>query len=175
MIFTGIGSQPPQDRRSRHMTTFQRCIELTHSIPLLTNPIEMNCTIPTISYPSYRYFVRQNAKLLELWQTKKGKGWISTVYLRTKMGDTQRRLLGFFFNPSLEGGFPLLLLFLSGMLLPCFIHNMFGYSLSYGISKLLHMKEQDCRTIALEVGMQNGGSFMVAKKNTGRISGQLRY
>jgi len=36
----------------------------------------------------YRYFVRQNAKLLELWQTKKGKGWISTVYLRTKMGDT---------------------------------------------------------------------------------------
>ncbi len=42
-----------------------------------------------ISYPSYRYFVRQNAKLLELWQTKKGRGWISTVYLRTKMGDTQ--------------------------------------------------------------------------------------
>ena len=55
------------------------------SIRIILNP---QLEIP-ISYPSYRYFVRQNAKLLELWQTKKGKGWISTVYLRTKMGDTQ--------------------------------------------------------------------------------------
>ncbi len=54
------------------------------SIRIILNP---QLEIP-ISYPSYRYFVRQNAKLLELWQTKKGKGWISTVYLRTKMGDT---------------------------------------------------------------------------------------
>lgn len=38
-----------------------------------------------------------------------------------------------------------------------FIHNMLGYFLGYGASKLLRMKEQDCRTIALEVGMQNGG------------------
>jgi BASS family bile acid:Na+ symporter len=38
-----------------------------------------------------------------------------------------------------------------------FIHNMFGYFIGYGASKLLRMPEQDCRTIALEVGMQNGG------------------
>lgn len=43
------------------------------------------------------------------------------------------------------------------LVLACFLHNMFGYSLGYGISKLLRMNEQDCRTIALEVGMQNGG------------------
>ena len=43
------------------------------------------------------------------------------------------------------------------LILACFIHNMFGYSLGYGLSKLLRMKEQDCRTIAIEVGMQNGG------------------
>ena len=43
------------------------------------------------------------------------------------------------------------------LVLACFLHNIFGYSLGYGISKLLRMKEQDCRTIALEVGMQNGG------------------
>jgi len=55
------------------------------SIRTILNP---QLEIP-ISYPSYRYLVRQNAKLLKLWQTKKGKGWISTVYLRTKMGDTQ--------------------------------------------------------------------------------------
>ena len=43
------------------------------------------------------------------------------------------------------------------LILACFLHNMFGYGLGYGFSKLLRMNEQDCRTIALEVGMQNGG------------------
>ena len=32
-----------------------------------------------------------------------------------------------------------------------------GYLLGYWGCRLLKMKEQDCRTIALEVGMQNGG------------------
>lgn len=43
------------------------------------------------------------------------------------------------------------------LILACFVHNILGYSLGYGVSKLLRLKEQDCRTIALEVGMQNGG------------------
>lgn len=37
------------------------------------------------------------------------------------------------------------------------IHNMLGYFLGYWAGRLLRMPEQDCRTIALEVGMQNGG------------------
>ncbi|MCG6186814.1 bile acid:sodium symporter family protein [Maribellus maritimus] len=44
------------------------------------------------------------------------------------------------------------------LILACFIHNMFGYGLGYTIARfVLRMNEQDCRTIALEVGMQNGG------------------
>lgn len=38
-----------------------------------------------------------------------------------------------------------------------FLHNMFGYFLGYWAARLLRMSEQDCRTIAIEVGMQNGG------------------
>lgn len=38
-----------------------------------------------------------------------------------------------------------------------FLHNMVGYFLGYWASRLLRMPEQDCRTVALEVGMQNGG------------------
>jgi len=38
-----------------------------------------------------------------------------------------------------------------------FLHNMLGYLLGYYAARLLRMSEQDCRTIALEVGMQNGG------------------
>lgn len=37
------------------------------------------------------------------------------------------------------------------------IHNLLGYALGYGMARLLRLPEQDCRTIALEVGLQNGG------------------
>ena len=46
-------------------------------------------------------------------------------------------------------GFKLLLLVL--------IHNLCGYSLGYWTARLFKMKERDCRTIAIEVGMQNAG------------------
>jgi BASS family bile acid:Na+ symporter len=37
------------------------------------------------------------------------------------------------------------------------IHNTLGYLLGYWSGRLFKMPEQDCRTIAIEVGMQNGG------------------
>lgn len=37
------------------------------------------------------------------------------------------------------------------------IHNSLGYLLGYWACRLFKLPEQDCRTIALEVGMQNGG------------------
>lgn len=43
------------------------------------------------------------------------------------------------------------------LILACLLHNMTGYGLGYTFCKLIRMDEQSCRTIALEVGMQNGG------------------
>jgi len=43
------------------------------------------------------------------------------------------------------------------LILACLIHNVLGYTLGYSISKLLKFDERSCRTIALEVGMQNAG------------------
>ncbi|SNY94506.1 bile acid:sodium symporter family protein [Flagellimonas pacifica] len=43
------------------------------------------------------------------------------------------------------------------LILAAIIHNVAGYFLGYWSCRALKMKEQDCRTIALEVGMQNGG------------------
>jgi len=37
------------------------------------------------------------------------------------------------------------------------IHNSFGYLLGYWSARLFKMPERDCRTVAIEVGMQNGG------------------
>ena len=43
------------------------------------------------------------------------------------------------------------------LILAVFIHNIVGYTLGYWSARLLKFKEKDCRTISLEVGMQNGG------------------
>ena len=43
------------------------------------------------------------------------------------------------------------------LILACLLHNTAGYFLGYWICKLARMDERSCRTIALEVGMQNGG------------------
>ena len=43
------------------------------------------------------------------------------------------------------------------LVLATFIHNMVGYLLGYWSGRILKFSEKDCRTIALEVGMQNAG------------------
>lgn len=43
------------------------------------------------------------------------------------------------------------------LIVSCLIHNCFGYLLGYWSGRLFKLDEQSCRTIAIEVGMQNGG------------------
>jgi BASS family bile acid:Na+ symporter len=43
------------------------------------------------------------------------------------------------------------------LILVMFILNVSGYTFGYWLSRLLSFKEKECRTIALEVGMQNSG------------------
>lgn len=43
------------------------------------------------------------------------------------------------------------------LLLGVTLHNLFGYLLGYWGSRVVGMNEQDSRTIAIEVGLQNGG------------------
>ncbi len=43
------------------------------------------------------------------------------------------------------------------LILAVFIHNVSGYLLGYWSARLMKFKEKECRTISLEVGMQNGG------------------
>ena len=43
------------------------------------------------------------------------------------------------------------------ILLACIFHNTLGYTLGYWLSRALKLDEDSCRTVALEVGLQNGG------------------
>lgn len=56
------------------------------------------------------------------------------------------------------------------LILSSLIHNLSGYGLGYWLCRLIKMKEQDCRTIAIEVGMQNGGLASAIAKSMGKIA-----
>ena len=56
------------------------------------------------------------------------------------------------------------------LIIAAIIHNLMGYLLGYWSCRLLKMKEQDCRTIALEVGMQNGGLASGIALEMGKVS-----
>ncbi len=50
------------------------------------------------------------------------------------------------------------------------VHNLAGYTLGYWSSRLFKLDEKDCRTIAIEVGMQNGGLASGIAKEMGKIA-----
>jgi bile acid:Na+ symporter, BASS family len=50
------------------------------------------------------------------------------------------------------------------------IHNLLGYFLGYQSARLFKLPEQDCRTIAFEVGMQNGGLASGIAAKMGKIA-----
>jgi BASS family bile acid:Na+ symporter len=51
-----------------------------------------------------------------------------------------------------------------------FVHNVMGYGIGYGFSRLIGMPEQDARTIAIEVGMQNAGLASGLSNIMGKIT-----
>ena len=56
------------------------------------------------------------------------------------------------------------------LILLVLIHNLSGYTLGYWAARLAKMDERDCRTVAIEVGMQNGGLASGLAKEMGKIA-----
>lgn len=56
------------------------------------------------------------------------------------------------------------------LILLVLIHNLSGYTLGYWSGRLFKMSERDCRTIAIEVGMQNGGLASGIAKEMGKMA-----
>ncbi|OKS87247.1 bile acid:sodium symporter family protein [Mucilaginibacter polytrichastri] len=56
------------------------------------------------------------------------------------------------------------------LILLVLIHNLAGYFLGYWSGRLFKMSERDCRTIAIEVGMQNGGLASGLAKEMGKMA-----
>ena len=49
------------------------------------------------------------------------------------------------------------------------LHNVLGYILGYGLSRILGMDVMSARTVAFEVGMQNGGMATGLASDLGKL------
>jgi BASS family bile acid:Na+ symporter len=56
------------------------------------------------------------------------------------------------------------------LIIAAIIHNGLGYLLGYYGAKLFGLPERDCRTVALEVGMQNGGLASGIAMEMGKVA-----
>jgi bile acid:Na+ symporter, BASS family len=56
------------------------------------------------------------------------------------------------------------------LVLVTFLHNLGGFTLGYLGGKIFKLSEQDCRTIAIEVGLQNAGLASALAKSMGKIA-----
>ena len=56
------------------------------------------------------------------------------------------------------------------LIISSLIHNTAGYFLGYWSARLFKMQERDCRTVAIEVGMQNAGLASGIALAMGKIS-----
>ncbi len=56
------------------------------------------------------------------------------------------------------------------LVLAAVVHNLSGYALGYGLSRGLGLSERDCRTVAIEVGMQNSGLASGIALEMGRLA-----
>lgn len=56
------------------------------------------------------------------------------------------------------------------LMITSLLHNVAGYTLGYGVSWLFGMPEKDRRTVAFEVGMQNGGLASGLALQMGKIA-----
>ncbi|MGN6416308.1 MAG: bile acid:sodium symporter family protein [Pseudobacter sp.] len=56
------------------------------------------------------------------------------------------------------------------LIIATFIHNVSGYFLGYWSARVFRFPEKDCRTIALEVGMQNAGLASALARGMGKIA-----
>lgn len=65
-------------------------------------------------------------------------------------------------NSLLEVGFLLIVAVL--------IHNVSGFVIGYWLGRVMGFKERDCRTLSIEVGMQNGGLASGLALNMGKMA-----
>ena len=114
-------------------------------IKILIIPIFLGMTI-------HHFFVSKIDRLVKLMPKISMAGIAFIIVVITAAGRESLLVVGF------------------ALILAMFLHMTIGFSLGYCVSYLLRLPAKDCRTIALEVGMQNGGLASGIAASMGKIA-----
>jgi BASS family bile acid:Na+ symporter len=100
-----------------------------------------------------KHFLHQKIKNMDAWMSKLSMiGIAFIIVVITAAGRDHLLVVG--------------LVLLAAM----FLHMTIGFSLGYSVARLFRLPERDCRAIALEVGMQNGGLASGIAASMGKIA-----
>lgn len=110
--------------------------------------------IPVSAGLIFNYFLHGKFKILdEIMPVISMMGIVLIIVVITSIGRNELLVVG-----------PMLLI-------AVLMHNMSGYFLGYWSGRLLRMSERDCRTIAIEVGLQNAGLGSSLALSMGKLVG----
>jgi len=119
----------------------------------MTRDIMKMVIIPIGAGLVFNHFLHGKAKWLDKAMPKVSMAAIAVIItIITAAGRTSLLTIG-----------PLLILIV-------LTHNLLGYCLGYWSGRLFRLSERDCRTMAIEVGMQNAGLASGLAKGLGKIA-----
>ena len=55
------------------------------------------------------------------------------------------------------------------LLIVCLAHNLLGYAIGYAMARFCRLSKKDCRTISIEVGIQNSGLATSIANDMGKV------
>lgn len=109
--------------------------------------------IPIILGMLFHYLMSAKVKNMDAWMSKLSMlGIAFIIVVITAAGRNHLVVVGF------------------ALVLAMFLHMTIGFSLGYTVARCFKLPERDCRAIALEVGMQNGGLASGIAASMGKIA-----
>lgn len=135
------------------LIVFALIIALKNYIALATTDITLSeIVMPFLSDLFWFYVLPIIGALIFKYAAKGNKDWLDNALAFISMLG-----IGIIISIITASGRDSLLEIGALLIFASLLHNCLGYFLGYWGSKLVGMDERSCRTIALEVGMQNGG------------------
>ena len=141
-------------------------IVLTHLIPLFSQQAGIAVFALGILKSTCLFIVLPTVGALILRKILKG----DRVIIKSVLSSFSMVGIAFIITIITAAGRESLLTVGALLLFTSLLHNLSGYALAYGAARLFRMSERDCRTIAFECGMQNGGLASGLAMNMGKIA-----
>jgi len=140
-------------------------IALTNMIPLLSQHTGLAAFAWGVAKSLFWFIILPIAGAFLLRRILKG----DRVIIKTILSSFSMVGIAFIITIITAAGRESLLTVGALLLFTSLLHNLSGYGLGYIVARIFRMPEKDCRTVAFECGMQNGGLASGLAMQMGKI------